>query len=92
MKVSTPTVSWHNRERVSSVDFQPVAYPKPTTNGATAGYDCRLASAGDDKHVVVREGRALIPGGERGGSSRKVRGKFSFPPFDFRMYCSFGLN
>jgi hypothetical protein len=44
MKVYTPLISWHNRERVSSADFQPVAYP----NGQP-----RLATGGDDKHVIV---------------------------------------
>ena len=44
MKVHTPLIAWHNRERVSSADFQPVPYP----NG-----QCRLATAGDDKHVIV---------------------------------------
>ena len=46
MKVYTPLIAWHNRERVSSVDFQPVAYPKGQP---------RLATAGDDKHVVVSD-------------------------------------
>jgi len=56
MKVSTPTISWHNRERVSSVDFQPVAHPRPTSGAAPgSGFDCRMATAGDDKHVVIWE-------------------------------------
>ena len=46
MKVYTPLIAWHNRDRVSSVDFQPVAYPKGQP---------RLATAGDDKHVVVSD-------------------------------------
>ena len=49
MKVSTPTISWHNRERVSSVDFQPVPHPSHKSGSNKS----RLASAGDDKHVVV---------------------------------------
>ena len=44
MKVCTPLIAWHNRERVSSADFQPVPYP----DGGS-----RLATGGDDKHVVV---------------------------------------
>ena len=52
--MATPTVSWHNRERVSSLDFQPVAYPSQTPNGTKSGYPTRLATAGDDKHVLVR--------------------------------------
>jgi len=53
--VATPTVSWHNRERVSSLDFQPVAYPSQTPNGTKSGYPTRLATAGDDKHVLIWE-------------------------------------
>jgi len=45
MKAYTPAISWHNRERVASADFQPVPYP---------GGEARLATGGDDKHVVVR--------------------------------------
>ena len=44
MKVYTPLIAWHNRERVSSADFQPVPYPDGQS---------RLATGGDDKHVVV---------------------------------------
>ena len=44
MKVHTPLIAWHNRERVSSADFQPVAYPDGKS---------RLATGGDDKHVIV---------------------------------------
>lgn len=55
MRVATPTVSWHNRERVSSVDFQPVPYPCQTPNGTKSGYPTRLATAGDDKHVLIWE-------------------------------------
>ena len=49
MKVSTPAISWHNRERISSVDFQPICYPQ-TDNSR---FVSRLASGGDDKHVVI---------------------------------------
>jgi len=55
MRVATPTVSWHNRERVASVDFQPTAYPSQTPNGTKSGYPTRLATAGDDKHVLIWE-------------------------------------
>ena len=48
MRVLMPGISWHNRERISSVDFQPVSYPPGKTGKKT-----RLASAGDDHHVVV---------------------------------------
>ena len=50
MKVSTPAISWHNRERISSVDFQPICYPVPKDPSRCLS---RLASAGDDKHVVI---------------------------------------
>jgi len=50
MKVSTPGVAWHNRERVASVDFQPQAWPVLADKEAV-----RLATGGDDKHVVVRK-------------------------------------
>ena len=51
MRVSTPTISWHNRERVSSLDFQPAPFPGPTPGAQTGS--TRLATAGDDKHVIV---------------------------------------
>ena len=51
MKVSTPAISWHNRERISSVDFQPTCYPTPSKE--TSRCVSRLASGGDDKHVVI---------------------------------------
>ena len=47
MKVLTPSISWHDRQRVSSLDFQP--RPEDDPNGPL-----RLATAGDDHHVVVR--------------------------------------
>lgn len=50
MKVWTPMIAWHNRERVSSVDFQPQPYPRPTKDGGT-----RVATAGDDNHVTVSD-------------------------------------
>ena len=50
MKVSTPAISWHNRDRISSVDFQPVCYPATKDNARPIQ---RLASSGDDKHVVI---------------------------------------
>ena len=48
MKVQTPQIAWHNRERVSSVSIQPIAHPTPTKEGGT-----RIATGGDDTHVVV---------------------------------------
>lgn len=50
MKVSTPAISWHNRERISSVDFQPICFPPQTDKSRSIN---RLASGGDDKHVVI---------------------------------------
>ena len=50
MKVSTPAISWHNRERISSVEFQPICFPSQTDNSRSVN---RLASGGDDKHVVI---------------------------------------
>lgn len=44
MKVETPQISWHNRDRIAGIDFQPKPYPNDKI---------RLASGGDDKHVVV---------------------------------------
>ena len=48
MKVWTPLIAWHNRDRVSAIDFQPFPHPKPTKDGGT-----RIATGGDDKHVIV---------------------------------------
>lgn len=48
MKVETPQIAWHNRDRVSSISIQPQPHPKPTKEGGT-----RIATAGDDTHVVV---------------------------------------
>ena len=50
MKVQTPQIAWHNRDRVSSVSIQPFAYPTPLKEGGT-----RIATGGDDTHVVVSE-------------------------------------
>jgi len=50
MKVETPSIAWHNRDRVSSIDFQPKPHPKPTQNGGT-----RIATGGDDNHVIIWE-------------------------------------
>jgi len=50
MKVQTPQIAWHNRDRVSSVSIQPFAYPTPTKEGGT-----RIATCGDDCHVVIWE-------------------------------------
>ncbi len=50
MKVQTPQIAWHNRDRVSSVSIQPFAYPTPTKEGGT-----RIATGGDDTHVVVSD-------------------------------------
>jgi len=50
MKVQTPQIAWHNRDRVSSVSIQPFAYPTPTKEGGT-----RIATSGDDCHVVIWE-------------------------------------
>ena len=48
MKVWTPPIAWHNRDRVSTIDFQLVPYPKSTKDGGT-----RIATGGDDNHVIV---------------------------------------
>ena len=48
MKVFTPLIAWHNRDRVSAIDFQPVPHPRPTKDGGT-----RIATGGDDNHVIV---------------------------------------
>jgi len=50
MKVQTPQIAWHNRDRVSSVSIQPFAYPTPLKEGGT-----RIATGGDDTHVVIWE-------------------------------------
>lgn len=44
MKFSIPEISWHNRDPVLSVDFQ----PKRETNEPL-----RLATGGTDSHVLV---------------------------------------
>ena len=48
MKVFTPLIAWHNRDRVSAIDFQPLSHPRPTKDGGT-----RIATGGDDNHVIV---------------------------------------
>lgn len=55
MHVLTPSISWHNRDRIASVDFQPVSWPP-------LGNRLRLASAGDDHHVVVSRRRRCLAG------------------------------
>ena len=50
MKVFTPLIAWHNRDRVSAIDFQPVPHPRPTKDGGT-----RIATGGDDNHVIVSD-------------------------------------
>lgn len=45
MKFTIPEISWHNRDPVLSVDFQ----PKREENGPM-----RLATGGTDSHVLVR--------------------------------------
>jgi len=50
MKVQTPQIAWHNRDRVSSVSIQPFPHPTPTKEGGT-----RIATCGDDSHVVIWE-------------------------------------
>ena len=55
MKVQTPQIAWHNRDRVSSVSIQPFAYPTPLKEGGT-----RIATGGDDTHVVVSDTYLLI--------------------------------
>lgn len=44
MKFAIPEISWHNRDPVLSVDFQ----PNTDVNGPL-----RLASGGTDSHVLV---------------------------------------
>lgn len=46
MKFSIPEISWHNRDPVLSVDFQPKS---------AAGDPLRLATGGTDSHVLVRK-------------------------------------
>lgn len=45
MKFAIPEISWHNRDPVLSVDFQ----PKTEESGPL-----RLATGGTDSHVLVR--------------------------------------
>ena len=60
MKVSTPSICWHSKKRVSSVDFQPT--PFPSVKSSSSGQErVRLASAGDDEHVLVRRECDLDP-------------------------------
>ena len=51
MKVSTPSICWHSKKRVSSVDFQPT--PFPSVKSSSGQERVRLASSGDDEHVLV---------------------------------------
>ncbi len=44
MKCQIPEISWHNRDPVLSVDIQPAVDDK-----------LRLASAGSDTHVLVKD-------------------------------------
>lgn len=44
MKFAIPEISWHNRDPVLSVDFQP---------RSAAGDPLRLATGGTDSHVLV---------------------------------------
>ena len=70
MKVSTPAISWHNRERISSVDFQPICYPPALEdNSRTVS---RLASGGDDKHVVIWD---ISVSDDRSGENKNECGK-----------------
>lgn len=46
MKFAIPEISWHNRDPVLSVDFQPKA---------EANEPLRLATGGTDSHVLVTE-------------------------------------
>ena len=71
MKVSTPAISWHNRERISSIDFQPVCYPAPTKENQRRNIS-RLASGGDDKHVVIWD---ITISDERSDESKNECGK-----------------
>lgn len=45
MKYAIPEISWHNRDPVLSVDFQPKA---------SESDPLRLATGGTDSHVLVR--------------------------------------
>ena len=47
MKVCTPGIAWHDRQRVSAIDFQ------PGHDGGEEEGLVRLATAGHDNHVVV---------------------------------------
>lgn len=44
MKLAIPEISWHNRDPVLSVDFQPKSEPNDPL---------RLATGGTDSHVLV---------------------------------------
>lgn len=44
MKFAIPEISWHNRDPVLSVDFQPKT---------ASGDPLRLATGGTDSHVLV---------------------------------------
>lgn len=46
MKFAIPEISWHNRDPVLSVDFQPKA---------ESSEPLRLATGGTDSHVLVRD-------------------------------------
>ena len=70
MKVSTPAISWHNRERISSIDFQPICYPAVSKDNSRSV--CRLASGGDDKHVVIWD---LNGTEDRNGGNKNEAGK-----------------
>jgi hypothetical protein len=65
MRVITPAISWHDRHRVSAVDFQPAPWPDASaaqtspsstasTQSSVSKVQRRMASAGDDHHVVVQ--------------------------------------
>jgi len=61
MKVVTPAVAWHDRQRVAAIDFQPCPWPLPSEDmhkkvveGQRREKSIRVATGGDDKHVVVR--------------------------------------
>eukprot|EP00095_Tigriopus_kingsejongensis_P003471 maker-scaffold13_size735724-snap-gene-6.28 protein:Tk03471 transcript:maker-scaffold13_size735724-snap-gene-6.28-mRNA-1 annotation:"GI20194" len=49
MKTLTPAMAWHNRDRVSSLDWQPRPQPEDRLERP------RLATGGDDHHVVIWE-------------------------------------
>lgn len=46
MKLAIPEISWHNRDPVLSVDFQPKSDPNDPL---------RLATGGTDSHVLVSD-------------------------------------